>query len=109
LVSLQRAYVQLNRGDAMMAAGRLDAALAAYEAATQIIPDSATDGEAAFWAGVAFAGNGHVEEAVPYLARAAAFGQRWKKLLPRLVRSEMFRDDDALLERALEAVSPEEP
>lgn len=109
LVSLQRAYLQLNRGDAMMAAGRLDAALAAYEAATQMVPDSATDGEAAFWAGVAFAGNGRVEEAVPYLARAAAFGQRWKKLLPRLVRSEMFPDDDALLKRALDAVSPEEP
>jgi uncharacterized Ntn-hydrolase superfamily protein len=109
LVSLQRAYLQLNRGDAMMAAGRLDAALAAYEAATQIVPDSDTDGEAAFWTGVAFAGNGRVNDAVPYLARAAAFGQRWKKLLPRLVRSEMFPDDDALLQRALDAVSPDEP
>lgn len=109
LVSLQRAYVQLNHGDAMMAAGDLDAALAAYEAATQIVPDSATDGEAAFWTGVAFAGNGRVDEAVPYLARAAAFGQRWKKLLPRLIRSEMFPDDDVLLDRALDAVSAEEP
>jgi hypothetical protein len=72
-----------------------------------MVPDSATDGEAAFWAGVAFAGNGR--EAVPYLARAAAFGQRWRKLLPRLVRSEMFPDDDALLQRALDALSAEEP
>jgi uncharacterized Ntn-hydrolase superfamily protein len=109
LVSLQRAFVQLNRGDARLAAGDLDAALAAYEAATQIVPDSATDGEAAFWAGVAFAGNGLVDEAVPYLARAAAFGPRWKKLLPRLVDSEMFPDDGAVLERALDAVSADEP
>lgn len=109
LVSLQRAYVQLNRGDAMMAAGDLDGALAAYEAGTKIVPDSATDGEAAFWTGVAFAGNGRVDEAVPYLGRAAAFGHRWKKLLPRLVRSEMFPDDDLLLGRALDAVSPGEP
>jgi uncharacterized Ntn-hydrolase superfamily protein len=109
LVSLQRAYVQLNRGDARLAAGELDAALAAYEAATQIVPDSATDGEAAFWAGVAFAGNGRVDEAVPFLARAAAFGPRWKKLLPRLVGSKMFPDDDAVLERALHAVGADEP
>ena len=109
LVSLHRAYAQLNRGDALMATGDLDAALAAYEAATQIVPDSATDGEAAFWAGVAFAGNGRIDEAVPYLARAAAFGQRWKKLLPRLVGSEMFPDDDAMLERALDAVTADEP
>ncbi|HYZ14358.1 MAG TPA: DUF1028 domain-containing protein [Actinomycetota bacterium] len=108
LVSLQRAYIQLNRGDAMMAAGRADAALADYEAATQMVPDSATDGEAAFWTGVAFAGNGRVDDGVPYLARAAVFGEQWKKLLPRLVRSEMFPDDDALLQRALDAVSPDE-
>jgi uncharacterized Ntn-hydrolase superfamily protein len=109
LVSLQRAYLQLNRGDAMMAAGDLDAALAAYEAATQIVPDSATDGEAAFWTGVTFAGNGRFDEAVPYLSRAAVFGQRWRKLLPRLVRSDMFPDDAVLLERALDAVSADEP
>ena len=104
LVSLQRAYIELNRGDAMMARGAFDEALAAYEGATRMVPDEATDGEAAFWTGVAFATNGRVEEAESFLARAAAFGDRWERLLPRLVRSEMFPEDEELLRRLLEAM-----
>lgn len=106
LVSLQRAYIKLNRGDAMMAGGDIAKALAAYEAASRMVPDSATDGEAAFWAGVAFATTGRVEEATSFLARSAAFGDRWARLLPRLVRSKMFPEDDALLGLLLESMKP---
>lgn len=106
LLTLQRAYLELNRGDEMMAGGEFGHALAAYEAAAQMVPDSATDGEAAFWAGVAFATTGRVEEAESFLSRSAAFGDRWARLLPRLVRSKMFPDDDVLLRRLLESMKP---
>lgn len=104
LVSLQRAYIELNRADALMARGAFEEALAAYGAASEMVPDSATDGEAAFWVGVAFATTGRVEEATSFLARAAVFGDRWARLLPRLARSSMLPDDDALLRRLLAAL-----
>ncbi len=104
LVSLQRMYVELNRGDAMMARGDHEAALAAYRAAADMSPDEATDGEAAFWAGVAFATTGRVDQALAFLTRAAAFGDRWRRLLPRLVRSRMLPEDDELLRRLQEAM-----
>lgn len=106
LVTLQRVYLELNRGDAMMSRGEFDGALAAYEAASRMVPDSATGGEAAFWVGVAFATTGRVDEAASFLARAAGFGDRWARLLPRLVRSRMFPEDEALLRRLLEAMEP---
>lgn len=101
LVALQRAYHALNRGDAMMARGAFDEALAAYDEATRIVSDEATDGEAAFWAGIAFANTGRLEDAERLLARAATFGDRWSTLLPRLVRSKMLPDDDQLVARLL--------
>jgi uncharacterized Ntn-hydrolase superfamily protein len=99
LLTLQRAYQELNRGDALMAEARFEEALEAYRRATRVVPDPATDGEAAFWTGVAFATTGRVDEAEPYLARAAAFGDRWARLLPRLVDAKMLPDDEVLLRR----------
>ena len=104
LVTLERVYDGLNRGDAMMSRGAFEEALGAYEAASRMVPDSATDGEAVFWTGVAFATTGRVDEAASYLARAAAFGDRWARLLPRLARSKMFPEDEVLLRRLLAAM-----
>jgi hypothetical protein len=89
-----------------MAAGGFEDALASYERAAAMVPDDATDGEAAFWAGVAFATTGRVEGAVPFLRRAAHADRRWAELLPRLVRSRMLPDDPSLLERLLAAMEP---
>ena len=99
LVTLRRAYIELNRGDALMADGSFADALDAYEAATTVIPDEATHGEAAFWTGVAFAAAGRPDDARPFLERAARMQASWELLLPRLVRSRMLPDDDALLGR----------
>lgn len=104
LVTLQRAYIQLNRGDLLIAGGECEDALASYRRAAGLLPDEATDGEAAFWAGVAFASSGREGEAEPLLRRAAEVEDRWVRLLPRLVRSRMLPDDPALLERLLLAM-----
>lgn len=104
LVELQRAYIELNRGDAKMAEGAIEEALGAYERATHIVPDTATGGEAAFWTGVALASVAKEEEAIEYLARAAAISDRWAELLPRLVASRMLPDDENLVRRLLRAM-----
>lgn len=106
LLRLHRAYDELNRGDAMIAAARPDEALTAYERATEIVDDEATDGEAAFWAGVGLASTGRAEEAEAYFARAAAFGDRWARLIPRLVRSRMLPDDEGLIRRLARRAEP---
>lgn len=104
LVLLGRAYHELNRGDGLIAAGDVGAASAAYARATALVPDEATGGEAPFWAGVALAGAGRREDALPYLRRAAAVDGRWARLLPRLVRSRLLPDDPALLEELARAM-----
>jgi uncharacterized Ntn-hydrolase superfamily protein len=104
LVTLQRVYHGLNRGDAMMSRGEFEQALEAYVAASRLVQDSATEGEAVFWTAVALATTGRVDEAEPYFVRAAAFGDRWARLLPRLAGSKMIPEDDALLRRLLDAM-----
>jgi hypothetical protein len=69
-----------------------------------MLTDEATGGEAAFWTGVAFATVGRTEEALPFLRRAADVDERWTRLLPRLIRSNMLPDDQALLERLRSAM-----
>jgi uncharacterized Ntn-hydrolase superfamily protein len=108
LLLLNRAYAALNLGDAMIAAGRFAEALDAYERGTEIVDDEATDGEAPFWAGIGLATTGRIEEAEAFLVRASRFGDRWSRLLPRLVRSRMLPDDADLLQRLTRSARPQD-
>lgn len=104
LVTLQRAYHQLNAGDEKVAAGDIDGALAAYTRAMELVPDSATDGEAPFWVGVSLASVGRVDEALPYLQRAARQDSNWLELLKRLPAAGLLPDDDVLMARLSSAM-----
>ena len=99
LVLLARAYHKLNEGDERVTTGDMEAAMDAYRAATELVPDEATGGEAAFWVGVTLASEGRVAEAVPYLRRAQAQHDRWADLLRRLPASGLLPADDALIDR----------
>ena len=46
LVTLQRAYLKLNEGDAWVTEGNLEMAMEAYSVAMDLVPDDATNGEA---------------------------------------------------------------
>ena len=107
LVRLARAYHKLNEGDELVAAGDMEAAMDAYRAATEVVPDEATGGEAPFWVGVTLASEGRVEEAVPYLQRAQAQNDRWVDLLRRLPASGLMPADDELLDRLVAAMGGE--
>ncbi|MCY3737265.1 MAG: DUF1028 domain-containing protein [Gemmatimonadaceae bacterium] len=104
LVRLARAYHKLNEGDELVAAGDLEAAMDAYRAATGLVSDEATGGEAPFWVGVTLAGEGREEEAVPYLQRAQAQNPRWVDLLRRLPASGLMPADEGLLDRLAAAM-----
>jgi len=107
LVTLQRAYLKLNEGDERLAEGDVDAAIRAYQEATRIVPDDATNGEAAFWVGVTLADVGRESEASAYLARAYAQDVRWAEVLRRLPASDLLPDDGELIDRLLASMGAE--
>ena len=104
LVTLQRAYLKLYEGDEWVVKGDIEKALAAYRQALEIVPDEATNGEAAFWVGVTLADTGDPEQAIPYLARAYRQDKRWAELLPRLPASQLLPDDPALIDRLVQGM-----
>ena len=104
LVTLQRAYLKLNEGDEWIGKGDIEKALAAYRTATEIVPDKATNGEAAFWVGVTLAEEGKPDQAILYLARAYKQDKRWAELLPRLPASELLPDDPDLINRLVQGM-----
>ena len=104
LVRLARAYHKLNEGDELVTAGDLEAAMDAYRAATGLVSDEATGGEAPFWVGVTLAGEGREKEAVAYLQRAQAQNAPWVDLLRRLPASGLMPADDGLLDRLAAAM-----
>lgn len=97
LVKLQRAYLKLNEGDELWAAGQVEEALAAYSAAGAAAPDAATNGEAAFWIGITLASSGEAEQALPYLRRAYKQDKRWAELVARLPASGLLPEDEELV------------
>jgi tetratricopeptide (TPR) repeat protein len=99
LVRLARAYEHLNEGDAHVTRNDLERALASYGEATTLVPDRATNGEAAFWTGVTLAGAGRVDEGLGYLVRAYRSDSRWAVLLRRLPAAGLLPADSSLIKR----------
>ncbi len=102
LVRLQRAYRKLNEGDEWMTKNETEQAMRAYRQATELLPDEATNGEAAFWVGITLVSADREEEARPYLARAYAQDPHWAELVSRLPPAGLLPDDAALVQRVVE-------
>ena len=105
LVELRRAYQRLDAGDVKFADGDIEGALAAYAEALDLVPDAATQGEAAFWVGVTLAQAGRIDEAIPYFQRAQAQFPRWVDLVPRLPGSGLLPDDPAVIQQLVDAMN----
>jgi uncharacterized Ntn-hydrolase superfamily protein len=104
LVGLRRAYMRVEAGDELAAAGDVEGALAEYAAAHAEQPDNP---ELAFWHGVALAASGQEDEARPFLERAYRDGERWRELLRRLPEAGLFPEDEGLVARMTAAPHPE--
>jgi uncharacterized Ntn-hydrolase superfamily protein len=99
LVTLARVYQKLNEGDEWVTKNDMPRAVRAYGAATSLLPDAATNGEAVFWTGVSLASAKRVDEAIPYLRRAHAADPRWAELVTRLPEVGLLPNDSALVRR----------
>ncbi len=99
LVGLSKAYRELAEGDQHLARGQLRAAIQSYESAVSRLPDSETNGEIAFWAGVRLVAAGQETLGVTYLRRAQQAQDRWVVLLRRLPASGVLPSNAALMER----------
>lgn len=102
LVTLARVYQKLNEGDEWVTKNDMPRAVDAYGAATSLLPDAATNGEAVFWTGISLANAKRVEEAIPYLRRAYAADRRWAELVTRLPEAALLPNDAALVRRLVE-------
>ena len=94
LTRMQRAYRALNQSGEHVTAGHIDAAMQSYRRAMDIVPDSATNGEAPFWVGITLADQGRVDDAVPYLRRAYRQHEDWARMVPRLPDAGPLESDD---------------
>lgn len=98
LLTLARAYRDMNAGDDAMTLNDIEAAVRHYNAAAEAVPESA---EMVFWAAVTLAGVGRLDEALPRFERVFAADPRWAVLTPRLPGAGLLPDDPALLARIL--------
>src|SRR5688500_6552131 len=99
LDTLARVYQKLNEGDEWVTKNDMPRAVQAYGAATSLLPDAATNGEAVFWTGISLASAKRVDDAIPYLRRAHAADARWAELVTRLPEVGLLPKDSALVRR----------
>ncbi|MGH7629494.1 MAG: DUF1028 domain-containing protein [Gemmatimonadales bacterium] len=109
LVTLSRLYRRMNEGDEWTTRGDLARAVAAYNRAIGLLPDSATNGEAVFWTGISLAAARREREAIPYLARAYAVHPQWADLIPRLPDAGLLPQDQALVKRLVSGMQRKAP
>lgn len=96
LLTLQTAYEHMNRGDHALERGEVDAALAEYGQAEQLVPDNM---EMKFWHAVSLANAGRVEESLPLFAATFRGDANWRELVPRLVAAGLLGVDRNVVER----------
>lgn len=95
LLTLHRAYEQMNAGDEAMERDDVEAALRAYSAAEELAPGA----EMTFWHAVSLANAGRVDEALPLFRRVFEADRRWADLVPRLAEVDLLMVDAGTLER----------
>jgi uncharacterized Ntn-hydrolase superfamily protein len=104
LVTLQRAYNEMNAGDLATEHNDNDAALKHYSTAEQIMESAPnTDlsrlAEAIYWHAVALVNMKRVDESLPLFKRSFQLHPQWRELTPRLPKSGLLPDDAALIKR----------
>lgn len=99
LVRLRRAYIHMNDGDEAIASGEVEAAAQSYRAASELVPENP---EMPFWKAVGLVGLGRVDDAVEVFKSVFAMDPNWRKLVPRLVDSELLDADHETIDRILQ-------
>ena len=105
LLTLHRAYEEMNAGDEAVAKNEIDAALAHYTRASALAPEIA---ELPFWQAVTLFLAGQEERALPIFRDVFAREERWARLVPRLPAAGLLPGDPKKIEKIL-AVAPGAP
>ncbi len=100
LLTLDRAYEHMNRGDQLLAADQVEQALQAYRRAADIAPHVK---ELPFWHAVTLADLGRLEEALPIFHDVFAHHPGWRTLIQHLPASGLLSDDPEMMRRILQA------
>jgi uncharacterized Ntn-hydrolase superfamily protein len=102
LVTLWRAYRNVDDGDALITEGKVEEAMKAYSQAAHLAPGN---DEILFWQAATLWKLGREKEAAPIFRQVFARDHRWVELVPRLVPSGLLPDDPASIKR-IEALAP---
>ncbi|MGH9362785.1 MAG: DUF1028 domain-containing protein, partial [Thermoanaerobaculia bacterium] len=98
LLTLHRAYKEMNLGDEAFAAGKVEEALGHYTCGTKLTPEIA---ELPFWQAVTLFAAGEEEKALPIFRDVFAREERWARLVPRLPAAGLLPDDAKKIEKIL--------
>ena len=97
LVTLWRAYRNVDEGDALVTEGKVEDAMKAYSEAARLAPGN---DEILFWQAVTLWKLGREKDATPIFRKVfARGGRRWVELVPRLVPAGLLNDDPASIKR----------
>jgi uncharacterized Ntn-hydrolase superfamily protein len=102
LLTLHRAYEEMNQGDEAVATNDFAGALRHYTRASELAPGIV---ELPFWQAVTLFVAGQEEKALAIFRDVFAREERWVRLIPRLPASGLLPDDPKKIEKIL-AVAP---
>lgn len=102
LVTLWRAYRNVDEGDALITEGKAEEAMKAYAEASRLAPGN---DEITFWVAVTLWKLGREKDASPMFRKVFARGHRWVELVPRLVPAGLLDGDPASIKR-IQALAP---
>lgn len=96
LLSVQRAYEWMNRGDALLGIGDTEAAMQAYRHAAALLPENE---EILFWQAVTLTDLGRLEEALPIFQEVFRRNPVWKVMVKRLPPAGLMRGEPEVVEK----------
>ncbi|MGH8014902.1 MAG: DUF1028 domain-containing protein [Candidatus Zixiibacteriota bacterium] len=96
LLNINSAYNHMNRGDDLIAEGKIDEAGLEYAQAAELAPGNM---EIVFWHAVTLATNKELDKSLPLFKQCFNSDPRWRILVPRLVTAEILPNDKAMIEK----------
>lgn len=98
LIKVHRAYEHANKGDHYLELGEMDNALREYEKSAEYYPENP---ELPFWTAVTLVTAGETDKALIIFQDVFQQNPNLKKLIPRLIPSGFFPDDEELLQEVM--------
>jgi len=99
LINIQRAYDHMDQGDVYITENKLDLAKSEYQKAAELSPDNV---EILYWYAVTLVSIGEVEQSLPLFATTFKTDERWRTLVPRLVKAKLLPEDEAIIKKIME-------